>query len=235
MNEDKNLGVGGLAPTATVQSDAPSVKAFAREHEGSGDPRSRALALYYAVRDGIRYDPYTAELTVQEMAAPRTLEVGRGWCVPKAILLAAVCRASGIPARLGFADVRNHLSTANLRESMGTDIFYWHGYTAIGLDGEWLKATPAFNIGLCEKFGFLPLDFNGREDSIYHPFDCSGSRHMEYVAYRGEFDDVPLDDMIETFRREYPRAILEGRKADFDAFDVEVEQETGNGRSDESR
>ena len=68
----------------------------------------------------------------------------KGYCVQKAVLLAAVCPAQSISARLGFADVRNHLSTEKMRAHMKTDTFYWHGYTSIFLDVVWFKSTPAF-------------------------------------------------------------------------------------------
>jgi len=130
-----------------------------------------------------------------------------------------------IPARLGFADVRNHLTTRRMRELMKTDVFYWHGYTSIFLNGAWVKATPAFNIGLCERFHLRPLDFDGKSDSIYHPFDLEGKKHMEYLAYRGEFADVPIDRIEETFRLEY-RVEPSLNTADFDR-DVEMETEGG--------
>jgi hypothetical protein len=85
---------------------------------------------------------------------------------------------------LGFAGVRNHLSTQRMRQTMRTDVFIWHGYSEIWLDGAWRKATPAFNIGLCDKFGFLPLDFDGVNDSIYHPFDRIGQRCNKTVYDR---------------------------------------------------
>ena len=194
-----------VQPSATIDSDHAGVSAFAREKAGADalDARQKAIRLYYAVRDGIRYDPYAIELSVEALKASHTLGTGRAWCVPKAILLAACCRAMGIPARLGFADVKNHLSTARMRETMKTDVFYWHGYTAIYLDGVWVKATPAFNIELCQRFRIRPLDFNGRSDSIYHPLDLNGNRHMEYLQYRGEFTDVPIDQIIAVFKREY--------------------------------
>ncbi|MBI5589275.1 MAG: transglutaminase family protein [Deltaproteobacteria bacterium] len=193
-----------IQPSATIDSRNARISAFAAESAGDArDSRQKAIRLYYAVRDGIRYDPYSIELTVESLKASHTLSVGRGWCVPKAILLAAGCRSLGIPARLGFADVRNHLSTARMREAMKTDVFFWHGYTAIYLDNVWVKATPAFNIELCERFRIRPLDFDGRSNAIYHPFDLNGNRHMEYLQYRGEFTDVPLDQIIETFQREY--------------------------------
>ena len=118
-----------------VDSDHPAVIAFAREHARGADDRERAVALYYAVRDGFRYDPYRIDLSVQGMKASTALANGYGWCVPKAALLAAACRAAGIPARVGYADVRNHLSTERLRQNMGSDLFVWHGYTDIRLDG----------------------------------------------------------------------------------------------------
>jgi len=224
-----------LEPGPTVQSDDPWVVAFAdrvvRGLAPDATPTERAVKLYYAVRDEFRYDPYTSELTVEGLSARRTLELGRGWCVSKAILLAACCRAQGIPARLGFADVRNHLSTEKMRQRMQTDMFYWHGYTSIHLDGRWVKATPAFNVSLCEKFKLHPLEFDGAEDSIYHPFDLSGNRHMEYVSYRGEFAEPPIDAIAATFREEYPyvRAEEAERAAaavDSREFDREVEAET---------
>jgi len=217
-----------LGPGPVVDSSCAEVVELAeRITTGCGDDCERAVRLYYEVRDRIRYDPYSVELTVEGLGPRRTLDLGRGWCVSKAILLAACCRATGVPARLGFADVRNHLSTAKMRERMKTDVFYWHGYTSIYLAGKWVKATPAFNVELCERFGLRPLEFGGREDSIYPPFDLVGNRHMEYIAYRGEFAEPPIEAMIETFRRQYAGdysgEALEPKAGDFDA---EVAEET---------
>ena len=93
------------------------------------------MALYYAVRDGFRYDPYRIDLSPAGMRASTVLAIGIGWCVPKAALLAAACRAAGIPARVGYADVRNHLSTERMRQTLKTDLYLWHGYTELWLDG----------------------------------------------------------------------------------------------------
>lgn len=194
-----------LKATEMIDAQHPSVIAFAKAHAGTGDARERAVRLYYAVRDGFRYDPYKVDLSVNGLKASRVIADGFGWCVPKAVLLAAACRAIGVPARLGLADVRNHLSSARLREVMETDMFYRHGYTAIHLDGNWVKATPAFNVELCHKLGLKTLEFDGRSDSIYHPFDLAGNRHMEYVNFHGEFDEVPRDDLLDVFAKHYPR------------------------------
>ena len=207
-----------LHATTMVDSDHPIVREFAVRHARGADDRERAVALYLAVRDGLRYDPYRIDLSVHGMKGSTALAQGYGWCVPKAAALAAVCRAAGIPARVGYADVRNHLSTERMRQNMGSDLFVWHGYTDLWLDGQWLKATPAFNIELCDRFGLLPLEFDGRADSIYHPFDRAGQRHMEYVAMHGAFDDVPLQRIVEAFALHYPRMAVKvdaGNAGDF--------------------
>lgn len=193
-----------LQPSFYIDSDTDEICQFARENSGSGDALSRAVQLYYTVRDGIRYNPYAVSVEPQSFRASAVLAAGEGWCVPKAVLLAALCRASGIPARLGFADVCNHLSTERLRQGMQTDVFYFHGYTSIFLEGRWVKATPAFNIELCDKFGLRPLEFNGREDSLYHAFDRAGNRHMEYLNERGEYPDLPFEEIMAVFREHYP-------------------------------
>ena len=193
-----------LRATPLIDADHPAVQAFASEHAQGAGERARAVALVHAVRDGFRYDPYRIDLSPDGMRASTVLANGYGWCVPKATLLTAVARAAGIPARLGFADVRNHMSTERMRETMKTDLFIWHGYTELWLEGAWRKATPAFNIELCEKFGLLPLDFDGVHDSIYHAFDKAGNRHMEYVNERGAFDDLPLDRLVVDFHATYP-------------------------------
>jgi len=197
-----------LASADIIDSDHPEVIAFARAHDRGADERARAVSLYLAVRDGFRYDPYRIDLSAAGMRASRVLANGYGWCVPKAALLTAACRAVGIPARVGYADVRNHLSTERLRQAMQSDVYVWHGYSDIWIEGRWLKATPAFNIELCERFGLLPLEFDGRSDSIYHPYDKAGNRHMEYLQQRGVYDDVPLAAIVADFQRHHPRAML---------------------------
>jgi transglutaminase-like putative cysteine protease len=194
-----------LGPTAFVDSDAPGVIAFAREVcVGETDEVARAVRLYYAVRDRITYTPYCDFRSPETYRASACLARGSGFCVAKAALLAAAARAAGTPARVGFADVRNHLTTPRLRELMGGDVFYYHGYTEVCLGGRWLKATPAFDRALCERFGVQPLEFDGQADSLFHPYDRSGRRHMEYLHDRGAQADVPAADIMATFERAYP-------------------------------
>jgi Transglutaminase-like superfamily len=195
-----------LAPSTYVDSDAGSVRDYARRvltGLEAASERERAVALFLAVRDGIRYDPY-ASTAAADLPASVVATTERNWCVPKAILLTALCRASGIAAGLGFSDVRNHLQSEKLRATMGTDLFVFHGYSVIHLDGEWRKVSSAFNRDLCERFGTKVLEWDGTHDALMHPFDEGGARHMEYVRDRGVYIDMPIDEMQAAFAETYP-------------------------------
>jgi transglutaminase-like putative cysteine protease len=198
-----------LAPTPFLDSDHPAVKEFARHAvahlPAKASDIERGVALYYAVRDSIRYDPYRIRPEARTYRASTVLEDRAAFCIPKAILLAAAARALGIPAAIGFADVKNHLTTAKLRHLMDTDLFLHHGYTVLHLAGRWVKATPAFNIELCQRFGVLPLEFDGRHDSLMHPYDAKKQRHMEYLKDHGWFTDFPYQAIMDDFWRAYPR------------------------------
>src|SRR5262245_31591276 len=98
-----------LQPGEFIDSDAASVRAFAREAVADApDDVTRAVRLYYAVRDRIVYTPYRDFRAPETYRASAVLAQGAGFCVGKAALLAAAARAASIAARMGFADVRNH-------------------------------------------------------------------------------------------------------------------------------
>jgi len=193
-----------LQPGRYVDSSHPKVVEFVRACAKGTDAREKVVALYYAVRDGVRYNPFQNFTADEAYRASACLERNVGWCVSKAALLAACARVAGIPARVGFADVKNHLTTPELTAKMGTDLFVYHGYTELHIAGQWIKATPAFNLSLCTRFRVKPLEFDGAADSIFHPFDEDERRHMEYVRWRGEFADVPAEDIKRVFRETYP-------------------------------
>ena len=194
-----------LAPGRYIDSDAPSVVAYAKEHSaGAQDQRDAALRLYTAIRDGIAYDPYVDLGDPINYQASGVLAAGRAFCVGKSCLLAACARALGIPARPGFADVRNHLTSPRFYEKVKTDTFLWHSYAELHLSGRWVKATPAFDRALCERLGLKTLEFDGETDSLLQPFDQSGRQHMEYLKQRGTYIDVPFDAIAADFVTYYP-------------------------------
>lgn len=219
-----------LQPTWFVDADSPAVVAYARDAIGTAtDDVDRACRLFYRVRDEIRYSAYGIKFSRESFRASSVIESGFGWCVTKSCLLAALSRAVGIPCRLGYADVRNHLATEKLLRWMGTDIFCYHGYNEFWLEGRWVKATVAFNRSLCEKARLRPLEFDGRLDSLYHPFDLEGRRHMEYLRDYGPAEDVPYDDILARFRELYPgmRTMIEEQQTTAAGdFEAEIEAET---------
>jgi transglutaminase-like putative cysteine protease len=194
-----------LQPGRYVDSAHPKVIEFARLNSQGTDAREKAVSLYYAVRDGIRYNPFQNFTAEDSYRASACLERRVGWCVSKAALLAAAARVVEIPARVAFADVKNHLTTPELTAKMGTDLFVYHGLVELHLGGGWVKATPVFNLSLCTRFRVKPLDFDGRSDSIFHPFDQDNRRHMEYVRDRGAYADVPAEDIKRVFAETYPQ------------------------------
>ena len=209
-----------LTPTYYIDSDHSAVIEFAgRNCESKGKEIEKAVQLYYAVRDGIRYNPYSMEPGKESMKASSVLNKGHGYCVAKAVLLAACARSQKIPARIGLADVKNHLTTKRLMRLMGTDVYIYHGYTELFLNNKWVKATPAFNLELCNNFNVRPLEFDGTKDSIFHPFDKSGNKHMEYVKEHGVFADLPWDRILTASKKSYPVYFedLERRSKDFSA------------------
>jgi len=207
-----------LAPGRFIDSAHPAVSAFAKKHARGNGERERAVSLYYGVRDEIRYNPFLDFRDREVFRASAVLEAGQGFCVGKASLLAACARAARIEARVGFADVKNHLTTPRLAETMGSDLFVYHGYTEMRIDGKWVKATPAFNLALCTRFRVKPLEFDGREDSIFHPFDQDDRRHMEYLRDRGVYADVPVDEIQRAFRDAYPKFYSLGKDAAKETF-----------------
>ena len=196
-----------LLATSFIDSDSREVIEFAERifaKHRTENQKEKAVRLYYAVRDEIRYDPYDLQYSSDAMKASTIIRKGSGYCVAKAVVLAALGRHHGIPSRLGFADVRNHLSTSRLRDLMGTDLYIYHGYTEFFLDEKWVKATPAFNLSLCERFQVKPLEFNGEVDSIFHEFNAVGQKHMQYVRDHGSFADLPFEKIFTAYRKQYP-------------------------------
>ena len=187
-----------LSSTEIIDSDNQSIIDYVADvlKDTDGDPISKAIKLYYAVRDVIWYDPYLPFYRPEHYRASHVLKIGRAFCIGKASLLCAFGRVCGIPSRVGFATVRNHLATRQLIEFLGTDLFVYHGFVEFYLTDNWVKATPAFNIELCQKHKVLPLEFNGREDSIFHPFNFDKKQFMEYVDDHGTYADIPVGEIV---------------------------------------
>jgi transglutaminase-like putative cysteine protease len=183
-----------LCSTEFLDIDHPSIQAFVREIASpTNDPRENVIALHNTVRDRIAYNPYVLTTNRLDARASETLKRGEGHCIGKASVLASAARAIGVPSRLGFADVVNHLQTERFHDLVGSNLLRFHGYAEVYLDNQWLKVTPAFDQTLCERMGVSVLTFDGHSDSIFQEFTPNGTRHMQYVTDHGTFADLPFE------------------------------------------
>ena len=193
-----------LRSSPTIDSDNDSIKqkavALTKSEQTAAD---KAKRLFYWVRDIIKYNPLVPLKIFEDYRASKTLKRGEGFCVEKAAVLAALARAVGIPARLHLADIRNHLVSDRLREVMGTNLFSYHGYTELYISGKWVKATPAFDLKMCQANRIVPVEFDGKNDAIFHSHNLDGQLHIEYVADHGCRVDVPVDEIIAAWEQHY--------------------------------
>ena len=193
-----------LKSTRYINYDAPEIADLIdRLGLRSDPPTLAAVKAFRFVRDQIKYNPYAPMLTKQDYEATTVLERGHGFCVQKAILLAALSRGAGIPCKLIFADIISHQVPLELLELMRTNRFTWHGYNAMYLDGRWVKATASFDIDMCERMGFVPVGFDGTADAVLPAVNKAGMPHIEYVKSHGDFDDVPYDEIVGAFKETY--------------------------------
>ncbi|MEM2870647.1 MAG: transglutaminase-like domain-containing protein [Thermoplasmata archaeon] len=197
-----------LHPTFFIDARASSVHGKARELTyGAISDVERARALFYFVRDSLPCRILYEISGRDYFRASETLRRGDGFCMTKAILLAALARAAGIPSRLHFADIRNRLLPSTTLERLRTDIMCYHTYVELYLDEKWVKATPSFDIGYCERFGIAPVDFDGRMDALLHRLDRKGRVYIEYLADHGTRADFPLEEVARALRRAYPHLV----------------------------
>jgi transglutaminase-like putative cysteine protease len=199
-----------LSAAEYIDSDHPAIKAFVAKTVTPEMPAAEKVRRFYLAAREIRYDPDLDYSDPEIYRASSVLKAAAAYCVGKAALFAAFCRASAVPARIAFGDVTNHLSSEKLREKMGTNYFAWHGFTEVFLGGRWLKASPTFNSTLCARFGVAPLEFDGGADALLQAYDGEGRTFMKYEVLHGAFHDVPAKFLMAEMARLYPT--LRGRR-----------------------
>jgi transglutaminase-like putative cysteine protease len=185
-----------LKATPIIDCDNPLIKEKAEAlTKKRKDIIDKARALFYFVRDEIKYNMYAPKSLPEHFQASSTLSRGEGYCVQKAVLLAALARAAGIPSGLGFARIRNNILPEKTQKWLGTNIFPFHGFGELYIDGKWVKATPAFDLKMCERNRIVPVEFDGKNDAVLHSHSRDGELHIEYLKYIGRYDDLPLDQL----------------------------------------
>jgi transglutaminase-like putative cysteine protease len=187
-----------LESTTIINCDNKAVQEKAQEvAKGKEGAIEKAKSLFRYVRDEIKYNPYLPRYLPEHFRASNTLARKEGFCVQKAVLLVALSRAVGIPARLGFAVIRNHLLPEKVAEMLKTNVLPDHGYTELYINGKWIKATPALDIETCQKNRIIPVEFDGKNDAKFHSHTQDGKLHIEYLLDRGPYEDVPLIEIRE--------------------------------------
>ena len=172
--------------------------------------REKAIALFYWVRNEIKYNMSTYIPSVKtNFKASVTLRRKNGFCVSKSVLLSSFARAIGIPARIHLCDLINHKVSQKVIDFMGTNIMYYHGYSEFYLNNKWIKLTPSFDKKTAIKGNFLPMvEFDGENDAVFPAYDNNGNKFGEYLEDRGVHADLPLDQIEEVFKEKYYSHVL---------------------------
>lgn len=209
-----------LSPSEFIQSDHPLVAKFVADNTDPSDsPSQKAIKLFHAVRDQIKYDPDTFSIKREFYYPAVTLHKKASTCVPKAALLCAVLRNAGVPCKMGYADVTNHIISPKILDLLnGNKVFYMHGFCRLYLNYRWIKVTPTFNKELCEKMRVAPLEFDGENDCLFQQYNSEGNKLMEYITYYDEFEDIPFDYLTKLYLESYPKLCSVGNQHSFDFY-----------------
>lgn len=194
-----------LSPTYFFDFEAKSIQNIIEEFKTDAlSDKEKAVQLYLKIRDDWRYNPYQLSFERKQFKASQIAQKSDGHCLDKSILLVACLRGLGIPARIHLAKVKNHIAVERLTEKFGTNELTPHGMVNVLLDGKWVKASPAFNAALCEKCKVAPLDFDGKNDSVFQEYNREGKEFMEYLEDYGHFEDVPFEFIKQNLIEHYP-------------------------------
>lgn len=186
-----------LRPTPIIDCDNVSITQKAQELvDGKQEIPDKAKGLFYFVRDEIKYNLFVPSNKPEYFKASQTLKTGEGFCIQKAILLAALARVVGIPARLHIAAIRNHIAPEKLRALMRGNVFPTHGYNELYIEERWVKVAPTFDLKMCQQNRFIAVEFDGRHDAILPSHNLDGKPHIEYMNDRGHYEDLPFENMI---------------------------------------
>lgn len=185
-----------LEPTYIIDSDHEAVVAKAEEIAAgcmTDSEIEKAQKLFLFARDGVPFSRFVKVGTKEDFKASTTLVRKKGYCAQKAVVLAALARAAGIPARVGLADIRNHAVAPQMLKLLKTNIFKVHVYVEMLLEDEWRRATPAFDTRTCTRVGWPIVQFDGRVDGMLAPELADGKRFIEYIKWFGTYPDLPYD------------------------------------------
>jgi hypothetical protein len=211
-----------LKATPTFDHDHEAI--IERAHsvtKGQMKVADKAKSLFYFVRDEAKFFPYLPPDTLESYKASRILKAGGGMCIQKAVLLATLARAAGIPARVHFVNIRNYRAPDNVKEVLGTNLFPYHGFDELYIDEKWVKVTPTFELKVCKENRLFPVEFDGRHNAMLLPRDLDGNPHIEYLQDHGFYENIPLDEIYNAWAMAYSMGCRERLCQMIEAQDIQ--------------
>mgnify|MGYP005619845855 CR=1 FL=1 len=193
-----------LKATRLINADDDAIVAKKRElTRGIDDPNEKARRIFYFVRDQIRY-VFRTGASERAYRASMILNQGRGFCTQKAILFCSLARSCGIPAGIYFFDIADHTLPQNVRQLLGSNILFWHGVTALSLNGNWFRFDATLDRKLVEKNKLISVEFDPNRDCLMSSITQNGTPHIEYIRDHGMVADVSFQQISDRFQQSYP-------------------------------
>ena len=198
-----------LEPTRLIDSDHVDVVVRARQlTAGCATEREKLGRIYYFVRD-MPYDilgsfRYLAE---GKRRASDVLHAGHAFCMGKASSFVALCRAAGIPARVGFQQLHcpdKPFMSEEVRRLWGDRVLPWHSLGEAYLAGKWLKLDATIDGPTASAKGRpYAREFDGEHDipTVEGPILADLESHVDYPA--------EVADWYEAMARAVMRAVSE--------------------------
>ncbi len=182
-----------LRPSYCIDSDNKAIIRKASALISSiRNAREKVRRIFRFVRDEIPYNFAPAVSNRSHFRASHTLELGTGFCMQKAALFAALCRASGIPARIGFQHIRDYMIAGGFLRLMGTNELSPHGMNAVYLNGRWVMADCTLDSGLANRKRYRLVDFDGARHALLPKTTRTGKPHFDILKQYGFYNDTPL-------------------------------------------
>jgi len=192
-----------MQPTRFFNSGHPSIVEYV---DGLGldgrGPEEKAAVLFGLVRDEINYE-FEVKVSEELYVASTVLARAGGFCVQKASLFCALCRAAGIPAGIVLSDLKDHILHERKVKEIGTNVMYYHGLNALHIGGKWIYADASLTSDILDRRGCGIPEFDADKGCLIPEKSAGGEPNCEYVRFHGLFAELPFKRLLKGFREHY--------------------------------